>query len=138
MSHNKYLYEYQKQAVGTASPLQLVIMLYDGATKCMIEGRQAMLEKRIQDQNDSLQKAQKIIVELLTSLDMDQGGEIAKNLASLYKYVFNQLVEANIEDKVEKIDVAMKVMTELRSSWAEIEKTTKPAAQAGGDVNAAA
>ncbi len=126
MSSSRNLQEYRKQVVNGASPLQLVIMLYDGALRFMDAGRRAMAAGDIETQNTSLQKAQKIVLELASCLDMGQGGEIAENLFALYTYCYNQLVAANIEDKPEYIDQATRVLTDLRESWVQIEASLQP------------
>lgn len=115
---------YQQNAVSSASPLQLIVMLYDGAIRSMELGRGHMRKKDITSQNAQLQKAQRILMELMSALDMKQGGEIASNLMSLYSFVYEQLVNANTYDREECIDAALKVMSDLRSSWVELEKIT--------------
>jgi len=121
--HGKYVNEYRKSAVNGASPLQLVIMLYDGALKFMEAGKHAMQTSDLPKQNASLQRAQRIVMELMSCLDLQQGGEVAKNLLALYTYVLNQLVEANMNDQVEPIDRSMKVLSDLRESWVAIDRT---------------
>lgn len=121
--------QYRKNAVVTASPLQLVIMLYDGCLKFMDQAKLAMEQKRHYDQNQNFQRAQNIVTELTSTLDTKQGGEIAQNLAALYNYVYDRLVAANINDDLEALDQATQVMIELRSSWAAIEAAQKPTVQ---------
>lgn len=60
----------------------------------------------------------------MSSLDMQQGGEIAQNLFALYSYVSDKLVEANINDNPQALAEADKVMTELRESWVQLEMQT--------------
>lgn len=108
-----------------ASPVQLVVMLYDGALRFMEEGKRAMAAKDLETQNFKLQRAQKIVVELMSTLNLQQGGEIAKNLLSLYTFVVNELVEGNIHDDPTKIDNAMRTMSELRDGWYQLEQMTK-------------
>src|SRR5438874_1610746 len=86
LAYGKFVQEYQKGAVNGASPVQLVIMLYDGALRFMEAGRHAMIAKDVEKQNASLQKAQKIVMELMSCLDMQNGAEIARNLLALYTY----------------------------------------------------
>lgn len=100
-------------------------MLYDAAISFMEQGKAAMAVKDYDKQNTLLQKAQRIVTELMGSLDMDKGGEVAKNLMSLYSYAWNELVQANVHDKPECIDHALMVFTEIRESWATIERNTK-------------
>ncbi len=85
-------------------------------------------------QNLNLTKSQKIIAELMACLDMAQGGEVAQNLYALYSFVYNRLVEANIEDRVDYVDQAMKVMSDLRESWVILDDQQRAGAL---QVNAA-
>ncbi|MBI1756016.1 MAG: flagellar export chaperone FliS [Fimbriimonas ginsengisoli] len=121
MSYRKFAQEYLKGAVNGASPLQLIIMLYDGALRFMEAGRHAMLAGEIDKQNTSLQRAQHVVTELMACLDMEQGGEVATNLFALYSFALNQLVEANISDKTEAIDACIKIFSDLRESWVRLE-----------------
>ena len=127
MANARFAHEYQKQNVNGASPLQLIIMLYDGGLRFMEAGKHAMANGNLDKQNHKLQKAQKIIVELMSCLDMEKGGEVSKNLFALYGYVLNELVAANVEDKPEPIERSIRVLSDLRESWAEIDKATRPA-----------
>lgn len=121
MAQPNFAQEYKKNAVNGASPLQLVIMLYDAALRHMHAGKAAMARGDLQAQNKSLQQAQRIVMELMSALDLKQGKEIADNLLSLYSYVLEQLVQANIEDRPEGIDRAAKTLEELREGWRELE-----------------
>jgi flagellar secretion chaperone FliS len=125
LGYDRYLHEYQKGAVNGASPLQLVVMLYDGALRFMEAGKHAMIQKDIDKQNLNLQKAQRILTELTTCLDMEQGGEVAANLLALYTFATNKLIEANIADDPNGIDVCIEIMSGLRQSWVTIEAQTK-------------
>jgi flagellar protein FliS len=130
VAYGKFVQEYQKGAVNGASPLQLVVMLYDGALRFMEAGKHAMVHKDLEKQNYSLKKAQSIISELMACLDMQNGGDIATNLMSLYNYALSQLVQANIKDDPNCIDQALHVFSQLRESWVELEKSIKIEPQA--------
>ncbi|HLK16677.1 MAG TPA: flagellar export chaperone FliS [Fimbriimonadaceae bacterium] len=125
LAYGKYIQEYQKSAINGASPVGIVVMLYDAAIRFMEQGKAAMAFADYEKQNALLQKAQKIVVELMGSLDMEKGGEVAKNLMSLYTYAWNELIQANIHDKPECVDHALMVFTELRESWVAIDQSTK-------------
>jgi len=122
LAYSKFVQEYRKSSVNGASPLQLVIMLYDGALQRMEAGKHAILQKDLQKQNQHLQQAQKIVMELMSCLDMKKGEDVAKNLLSLYTYVLNQLIQANVKDDPEPIDRSMRVLSDLRESWVKIEQ----------------
>jgi flagellar protein FliS len=111
--HDRYL----ETAVETASPARLIVMLYDGAIRFINEAAYAMQQRDYETQNAKLQRAQKILAELISSLDFDKGGEIAENLFRLYTYMYNQLVEANINDDRERLEHVVHLLSELRKAW---------------------
>jgi flagellar protein FliS len=111
--HDRYL----ETAVETASPARLIVMLYDGAIRFINEGAHAMRQRDYETQNAKLQRAQKILAELISSLDFDKGGEIAENLFRLYTYMYNQLVEANINDNLDRLQHVVHLLSELREAW---------------------
>ncbi|MEM4407948.1 MAG: flagellar export chaperone FliS [Candidatus Caldarchaeum sp.] len=112
--------EYQKTAVATASPLQLVLMLYDSAIRHCERGMTAIQERDIPAQHEHLTKAQRILSELTASLDLEAGGEIAKNLFSIYAFCINSLVEANLRDDADKVRPCIHILQNLRASWNEV------------------
>lgn len=124
MGYANVAQEYRKNAIAGASPLQLVIMLYDGALRFIDSGK-AAIGQDLPRQNDQFQRAQRIVMELMATLDMEKGGEVATNLLALYTFALEQLVEANVEDSSEAADRAAKVLSELRESWSELEKQTR-------------
>ncbi len=97
-------------------------MLYDGAIRFLQTAKDAMERQDLFVQNANLQKAQKIVTELSASLDMKKGGPVAENLFGLYTYCFNEIVEANLLDRVENIDNCLAVLQQLRDSWGELER----------------
>jgi flagellar protein FliS len=111
--HERYL----ETAVETASPARLIVMLYDGAIRFINEAAYAMQQRDYETQNAKLQRAQKILAELISSLDFDKGGEIAENLFRLYTYMYNQLVEANINDSRERLEHVAHLLSEFREAW---------------------
>lgn len=129
MAYGNQAHEYRKNAVLGASPAQLVVMLYEGALRFIEAGRAGMRAKDLGRQNEGLQRAQRIVSELLSTLDHEKGGEIAKNLASLYYFVLDKLMEANVNDSEAPLDAASKTLRELREAWVQIAATA-PAARA--------
>lgn len=129
MGYSKQAQEYRKSAVNGASPLELVVMLYDGALKSMAAGREAVVAGELEKQNEHLQKAQRIVFELMSCLDMARGGEVASNLLALYGYVINELVAGNVNDDPAAIDRAMKVMDDLRDGWVSISRAVASRAE---------
>lgn len=112
---------YAEQAATTASPAQLVLMLYDGAL-ARIEAARVALETDPRDlelANRSLGKAQAIIRELQVTLDHERGGGVAANLASLYGFCQERLVHANVNKVAEPLDEVVDVLQPLRDTWHE-------------------
>ena len=123
---SNYQNAYKKASVNTLDQNKLIIMLYDGAIKNANFAVQYMESGEIEKVHDSLIKTKNIVTELLATLNMDQGGEIAKNLKSLYSYMFSQLVEANMEKKSEPVLTVIDLLKELRGAWVQIREKKKP------------
>jgi flagellar protein FliS len=124
---------YRKVAVQTASPGHLVLMLYDGAIKFLersLEGfsRRDPLEFN-QTINNNIVRAQAIIHELNSRLDMDQG-EISENFRRLYNYFNRQLQQANIKKNKAPIEEVVGHLRGIRDSWAEMLRQGQPDAAA--------
>lgn len=100
-------------------------MLYDGALRFIEQGKQAMIAGDRWQQNDKLQRAQRIVTELTGALDFERGGEIAQNLLSLYSFVNNELIQANVADEIDGLDRAAKVLSDLRESWVALESQNR-------------
>jgi flagellar protein FliS len=119
---------YKETKVKTASQGQLIVMLYDGAVKQLnLAIEQLELNKnekkepgRIEKIGKAVMKAEEIITELMVSLDFEQGGEIAKNLFSLYTWFNRELLEANITQDTNRIKTVRNMIGELRNTWSDI------------------
>jgi flagellar protein FliS len=117
---------YRETRVKTASPGQIIVMLYGEAVKQM-DAAIEYLEKDIKARPDLIEKTsaavvrtQDIITELMASLDFDAGGEIAKNLFSLYMFFNHELIDANIKKDAERIKAVRDMVEELRGAWIEV------------------
>jgi flagellar secretion chaperone FliS len=110
---------YRESAVLTATPEQLVVMLYDGANRFLIQSAVAMRESRPAVAGEKLRRAEAIIDELLATLDMSVG-QIAEQLQALYLFFKEHLSAARLEQSAEKVEEVARLMRELRSAWASI------------------
>ena len=119
---------YQKSSVHTASPGQLVLMLYDGALKFMTMAENGLELKNPRERNETVNnnliKAQNILAELQSSLDMKVQGDFPKTMFQLYDFMLRQLQQANIEKKKEPITVVYKMLKDIRDAWDEMLKKT--------------
>ncbi len=96
--------QYKQQQIETASPEEILIMLYEGAIRFLVIAKKSLDQKDIETFHNNLLRAQHIIIEFMTSLDMELGGEMATNLYNLYEYLHYRLVQANIQKDVVMID----------------------------------
>ena len=117
-SHNHY----QAQAVETAGPAQLVLMLYDGALAALTRAEQSLGPDAptgaAEVANRELLRTQDIVTELRVTLDTERGGTIAVSLASLYDFCLEQLVGANIHKDATRLPAVRNVLAGLRDAWA--------------------
>lgn len=113
---------YQQNDIATASPLGLVVKLYQGAIRQALQARDHLVEGRVADRARAIGKALAIVGELQSTLDLEQGGEIARNLDDLYTYVTQRLLEANLSGEASCIDEATDVLRTLLGGWEEIAR----------------
>lgn len=111
---------YLQTEVQSRTPLELVVMLYDGALRFIADAREGIVQRDIARRGRAISRAMAIISELQSSLDMEKGGDIAVSLDSLYVYVRDRLVDASIKQDVKPLDDASRVLRNLREGWAGI------------------
>jgi flagellar protein FliS len=110
---------YQTSAVLTATPEQLVVMLYDGANRFLTQSAVAMRDGRVALAGEKLGRAERIIDELLATLDLSVG-EVAERLQALYLFFKDHLMAARLNQDASKVDEVARLMRELRSAWGQI------------------
>ncbi len=130
-TYSNYQNAYKKASVNTLDQNKLIIMLYDGAIKNANFAVEYLKSGEIEKVHDSLIKTKNIVTELLATLNMENGGEIAKNLKSLYSYMFSLLIEANMEKKSEPVLTVIDLLKELRGAWVQIREKKKPEEKKG-------
>ena len=109
---------YQENQISTSSRSGLLLMLYDGALKFLRFALTAMEEKKVEEAHGNLVKVQDILNELMATLNFD-AGEIAGKLYSLYEYMNQELIDANIQKDSEKAEKVYGMLEELRNAWAK-------------------
>ena len=124
-NYSNYQNAYKKASVNTLDQTKLIIMLYDGAIKNGSFAVEHMKSGQIEKVHDCLIKTKNIVTELMATLNMDRGGDIAKNLQSLYSYMFSQLIEANMNKKTEPVVIVIDLLKELRAAWTQINSKKK-------------
>jgi flagellar protein FliS len=127
---------YKKTSVETASKEQILLMLYQAAIKNCKKAIEAIEQKNLAKKGEYIGKMQDIVVELSNSLDFELGGEIAKELASLYDYILYSSTQANIKIDKSHLEGCLKVLNTLYGGWSEAIKNLKTAAQNGNSKSA--
>jgi flagellar secretion chaperone FliS len=116
---------YKKTSVETASKEQILLMLYQAAIKNCKKAIEAIEQKNLAKKGEYIGKMQDIIVELSNSLDFEVGGEVAKELASLYDYILYSSTQANIKIEKSHLEGCLKVLNTLYDGWTEAIKNLK-------------
>ena len=110
--------KYQENHILTAPKEQLLLMLVDGAIRFTEQGKALMLEDKREESCQKFIRAQRIMIELITSLDESAlEAELYSNLVSLYYFVYRRLVEANMTKEEKTVNDALKILKHLQETW---------------------
>lgn len=112
---------YEENAIATASPLKLVVLLYDGAIRFFRLAERAFAEGDSVLARMHMAKAERIILELLGSLNVEEGGEIAENLFALYRFVLRECARTDGENYTVTLPGIIRILSGLREAWKELE-----------------
>ena len=116
---NGYTNQYLANTVNSASPEQLMLMLYDGAIRFLGMGIQAIEKEMIDKRAYYINKASAIISEFAATLDHTQDANLAENLDALYNYMLGRLQEANLKNDTEPLEEVKTMLSDLRGTWAQ-------------------
>jgi len=116
---------YKKTSINTASKEQILLMLYQAAIKNCKKGIDAIDRKEIALKGEYIGKLQDIVIELNSSLDFEVGGDVAKELSSLYDFILFSSTQANIKIDREPLEGCLSVLTTLYDGWQEAIKSLK-------------
>jgi len=116
---------YQRVQVSGLNQKELIVMLYSGALKFINEGKNLILEKDINRTHEKLSKARDVFVHLLTTLNVEAGGELAEKLSSLYAYFIEKITMANVTKEIGELDDIIPLIQEIKESWEKIDINDK-------------
>lgn len=120
MNHAYAQNAYRNNQILTAPQNKLVLMLFDGIVRNINMAKLAFEDKDLAIFNEHLIKAQDIIMELMTTLNFEAGGQVAEGLYKMYDYMYFKLIKANVEKNMEYLDEVLKYAEDLRDTWAQI------------------
>lgn len=136
-----YALNYVENDVLNQDPVELVRLLYSKAIEKLIRGKAHLEAGRVAERSEALGRAMEIVLELQGSLDVEKGGEIAKNLALLYDYIQERLSLANARQLGEPIEEAIQLLSTLSEGWRACRldlalEEAPPPSEAGAETEA--
>ncbi len=134
---NPQLQIYRQQQVQheieQASPVRLVVMMYDKAISLLRQSVLHMDRNNAKEKGEALNRVVEIIGELQAVLNREEGGVVAQNLDSMYEFMIRSVTLANLNNDPQPLGGVLKVLEELRTGWQELEQMTQD-----GEVGAVA
>lgn len=127
MAVNKAYTAYKAASVSNSKPEDLVMMLYTGLVRFIMQAQKAIETDEIEKAHENITRAQDIISELESSLNMEY--EISHNLMLLYDYLYRRLVDANVKKDRAILDEVLKFAVEFRDTWSQAMKNVKEQGQ---------
>ena len=109
--------EYMRNAVLTASPEQLQLMLYDGAIRFTRQGIGGLEAKNWEDVFNGFSRAQKIVMELISALNHEVDPALCKRMAGLYNFIYRKLVDASVKKDLTLAQEALRLLEYQRETW---------------------
>ena len=117
--------KYRVTQVQASSPLERIVLLYEGAIRFMDAAKDAIDRRDIRARRDALSRAIAIVGELRSTLDMERGGDIAAALDRLYAFVTTRLLDAARQQRTQPIDECLAVFDSLHEGWRTIAAETQ-------------
>lgn len=111
---------YAATQISTASSVQVVVLLYDGAISSMKLAQEGIVAQNFHDKARFLDRALRVVGELSASLNMEEGGVVARDLQRLYEYIQFELTQANLKNEPGRLESPIRCMSEIRKAWQEL------------------
>src|SRR4051812_3498576 len=117
MSYSNQAAAYRARQIQTASPARLVVLVYEAALSNLLRARRAVENGNIEERVTAVGKARDAIMELLVTLNTDEGGDIARNLKALYAFILAELVDVARRNDGARLETVIRMVTELHSAF---------------------
>jgi len=112
---------YRRAAVENASPVGLVIILYDVLVRDLKRAIEAMRARDIEKRSTELKHALLVLQQLDGSLDMEKGGEAARNFSSFYAEMRRKIMEAQVKNGTETLERQIELLLDVREAWQQVD-----------------
>jgi flagellar protein FliS len=130
--------QYLRNAVLTATPEQLQLMLFDGAIRNATRGQEAMAAKDIEGMFNALDRAQRIMLQLSAGLRREANPQLVDQMTALNDFVYRRLVHANMKRDAQAVDDALRILRHQRETWVLLMEKAKQAGGSDGIVRRSA
>jgi len=125
----QYANNYVETAVSEAGPHKLIQMLYEGAIKNMNMAKVFMQQKNFEKKSTHINKTLAILASLRNDLDLEKGGEVARNLDGLYEYCYRTLFKASVENDLSMLEEVMEHIQTVSNAWQQMPDNIKNASK---------
>jgi flagellar protein FliS len=115
---------YQTVDAQSRTPIELVVMLYDGALRFLTQAQEAHARGDVRVRASSISRTLAIVAELQSTLDIERGREVAQQLDSLYQYITTRLVQVTVDGDVSALEESSRLLAHLRGAWSQVSSTT--------------
>ncbi len=126
MSYTNAAHAYRRTQAEAGTPLELVVMLYDGALRFLAQASDAMAQRDIRSRHIALDKTLAILGHLQSTLDTERGGALAEELDRLYTYMSSRLLEGAARSDPQALAEVSKLLANLRDAWHTIASSPLP------------
>jgi flagellar protein FliS len=112
---------YQQMHISGLNQKELIVMLYSGALRFIEQGKELIGKKDVPGTHEKLSRARNIFIHLLGTLNMEEGGQLAQKLSSLYAYFIEKITMANVTKNIGDLDDIIPLIQDIGSAWEKIE-----------------
>jgi flagellar protein FliS len=123
---------YLRTQIMTAGPMQLRMLLFDGAVKFARHGREALANSDFEQSYNNISRTQNIVWELSNGLNHEQAPDLCDRLTALYNYMYRRLVEANMHRDPAIVDEVIELLEYERETWRQLMEKVGEEQQTNG------
>ena len=117
---------YRENAVRSATPIELVVILFDAALDDMRRANAAIQATDVEERAQAIRHAMLILQQLQGTLDFEKGGQVARQFEQFYNLIRAKLLESQLRNSAELMQQQIQFMSEVRDCWLEAERQLKP------------
>lgn len=112
--YNKYIKQYQANNVNTASPERIMLMLLDATIQFLLKAKNAIIEKKLEERAENINGARRIIRELMRTIDIENGNDVARNLFRFYNSTIMKLLKIEVQKNTKLLDEVIADISNIR------------------------